>query len=345
MAKKKAFGIPKSLSDGIGETINTGNNNVGQLRYEIVSLGRIHLDDENPRDLLINKNDIINGLMENDVEYERKKSEMESLETLAFSIQKAGVRNPVELYKDNDRYILISGERRVLGSLLAGKTDVPAKILESKPDELQLRFLQWIENIEREDLTIWERLYNIEQLIGAYTNANENSPIDSEVLSGIIGCSKKQSKRYLDVVLADKSIRTTLKEAGIADLIKLSLIVNTKDKDQRERLIEEAANGASRDALSDAIKAISEEGKKISVAVKSKNGAGRPRTSITFSVPINKVSTVQTIIESVITSNPTYMKHAPNFDRIDWSNANHVKTAFETFIDFVSLIQKDLGRN
>lgn len=345
MAKKKAFGIPKSLSDGIGETINTGNNNVGQLRYEIVSLSRIHLDDENPRDLLINKNDIINGLIENDVEYERKKSEMESLETLAFSIQKAGVRNPVELYKDNDRYILISGERRVLGSLLAGKTDVPAKILESKPDELQLRFLQWIENIEREDLTIWERLYNIEQLIGAYTNANENSPIDSEILSSIIGCSKKQSKRYLDVVLADNGIKTVLKEAGVSDLIKLSLIVNTKDKDQRERLIEEAANGASRDALSDAIKSMSEEGKKISVSAKSKNGAGRPRTSITFSVPINKIATVQTIIESVITSDPTYMKHAPNFDRIDWSNANHVKTAFETFIDFVSLIQKDIGRN
>lgn len=345
MAKKKAFGIPKSLSDGIGETINTGNNNVGQLRYEIVSLSRIHLDDENPRDLLINKNDIINGLIENDVEYERKKSEMESLETLAFSIQKAGVRNPVELYKDNDRYILISGERRVLGSLLAGKTDVPAKILESKPDELQLRFLQWIENIEREDLTIWERLYNIEQLIGAYTNANENSPIDSEILSSIIGCSKKQSKRYLDVVLADNGIKTVLKEAGVSDLIKLSLIVNTKDKDQRERLIEEAANGASRDALSDAIKSMSEEGKKISVSATSKNGAGRPRTSITFSVPINKIATVQTIIESVITSDPTYMKHAPNFDRIDWSNANHVKTAFETFIDFVSLIQKDIGRN
>ncbi|GEM_PF-632012 len=345
MAKKKAFGIPKSLSDGIGETINTGNNNVGQLRYEIVSLSRIQLDNENPRDLLINKNDVIHGVMDNDPNYERKKNELESLETLAFSIRKAGVRNPVELYKDNDNYILISGERRVLSSLLAGKTDVPAKILESKPDELQLRFLQWIENIEREDLTIWERLYNIEQLIGAYKNTSENNQIDSEILSSIIGCSKKQSKRYLDVVLADDALKNALKEAGISDLIKLSLIVGTKDKDQQKKLIEEAAKGASREDLSDVAKTMSNEDKKILSSKKGKNGAGRPRTSIAINIPINKIPTLQTIIENVISSDQTYIKHAPNFERVDWSNANHVKTAFETFLDFVSLISKDLGRN
>lgn len=345
MAKKKAFGIPKLLSDGIGETINTGNNNIGQLRYEIVSLSRIQLDNENPRDLLISKDDVIHGVRENDSNYERKKSELESLETLAFSIRKAGVRNPVELYKDRDHYILISGERRVLGSLLAGKTDVPAKILESKPDELQLRFLQWIENIEREDLTIWERLYNIEQLIGAYKNSDESNLIDSEILSNIIGCSKKQSKRYLDVVLADNGLKNILKEAGISDLIKLSLIVGTKDKDQQKRLIEEATKGASREGLSDVIKSMSNESKKTRPSSTNKNGAGRPRTSIAVNVPINKISALQTIIENVINSDPTYIKHAPNFDRIDWSNANHVKTAFETFVDFVSIVTRDLGRN
>lgn len=344
MAKKKAFGIPKSLSDGIGETINTGNNNVGQLRYEIVSLSRILLDEENPRDLIINKNDVIHGVMENDPNYERKKNELASLETLVFSIRKAGVRNPVELYKDNDNYILISGERRVLSSLLAGKKDVPAKILESKPDELQLRFLQWIENIEREDLTIWERLYNIEQIIGAYKNSNSTNSIDSEILSSIIGCSKKQSKRYLDVALADNALKNALKEAGISDLIKLSLIVGIKDKDQQKKLIEEAAKGASREVLSDVVKAMSNEDKKI-LSPKGKIGAGRPRTSIAFNIPINKIPAIQKIIENVISSDPTYMKHAPNFERIDWSNANQVKTAFETFLDFISLITRDLGRN
>lgn len=334
MAKKKAFGIPKLLSDGIGETINTGNNNVGQLRYEIVALSRIDLDSENPRDLLIDKADVINGIREGDVNFDRKKSEVESLQTLSFSIKKAGVRNPIELYKDNGRYVLISGERRVLSSLLAGKTDIPAKILESKPDEMQLRFLQWIENIEREDLNIWERLHNIDQLVNAFSAMKAGISIDSDSLSEIIGCSKKQSKRYLDVLTASDELKASLKQAGISDLIKLSMIASVKDKNQQSKLIEEASKGASRDDLSSFIQVATGKTKKIE-GLSGKSGRGRPRTSVALNIPMEQISTIKMIFETVLSSDSAYGEHKPAFHHVDWSNANQIKKAFQSLLNIL----------
>lgn len=328
MAKKKAFGIPKMLSDGIGETIKTGNNNIGRLLYEIVELSSIDLDHENPRDFLIDKNDVMNGVRAGDIHQERKTKEIESLQTLSFSIKKAGVRNPIELYRNNGRYTLISGERRVLSSLLAGKTDIPAKVLDSKPDELQLRFLQWIENIEREDLNIWERLQNIEQIINAYSSVNNNIAVESGILSEIIGCSQKQSKRYLDVLSVPDTLKHTLKEKGISDLIKLSLIANVKDKDQQLKLIEEAVSGASR---SDLNATVQNNKRKERPAVRN-SGVGRPRTSISLSIPMEKISAIRIMVDHVLESNSEYTKHKHTFHRVDWNDANQIKKAFHSFL-------------
>ncbi len=94
----------------------------------------------------------------------KKQKEFETLQSLAKSITKVGVRNAIEVYKHNSRYRLISGERRLLASLLAGKTHIPVRISQ-RPDEYRLRYLQWIENIQREDLTLWEKFVNLQQLV------------------------------------------------------------------------------------------------------------------------------------------------------------------------------------
>jgi len=339
MAKKKAFGIPKTLSDGIAETISTANNNIGQLRYEIVSLDRIELDPANPRDMLISKQDAKEGVQLQDAEYERKQKELHSLQSLARSIKKAGVRNPIELYRAEAGYVLISGERRVLGSILAGKTEIPAKILDSKPGELQLRFLQWIENIEREDLNIWERLDNIEQLQNAHSSIDNSNGANVESLSEIIGCSKKQAKRYLDVISAPYSLKESLKEAGIIDLIKLALIVNVKDKKQQSVLLEEAAKGASREDLNTSLKSFSHH--KSTLVLNKKNGRGRPVSTVSIKIPLEKASVIQQVVECVL-SHEKYLKHTRQ-QVIDWSNASHIKKAFQAMFDAVEKAGKASG--
>lgn len=343
MAKKKIFGIPKKLSEGIGETISIGNNNVGQLRFEIVSLSRIMLDPENPRDLSLNKQDVLKGIEQNDPNHQRKQAELESLRTLTHSIKKAGVRNPVELYKEGDSYTLISGERRVLASVLADKIDIPAKILDSKPDELQLRLLQWIENIEREDLNIWERLHNIEQLIEAYSNSDASNTVNSDLLSEIIGCSRKQSKRYLDVISCPRELRERLKDKGITDLIKLSMIANVRDKGQQEILIEEAVKGASRENLSKVLK--NSANQKNTQTSPEKKKRGRPVSSIAFKVSLDKTSAIKKVVDYVL-NDERYSKYDSQFKNVDWSNAKHIKKALQAVFDILGNVSaKSRGGN
>ena len=65
-------------------------------------------------------------------------------------------------------YRLIHGERRCLSSILAGKHDIPAKILDEKPNDFDIRLLQLIENIQREDLILIDVLNNVKEVIKEY---------------------------------------------------------------------------------------------------------------------------------------------------------------------------------
>ena len=61
-SKPKRFEISPSLSQGLSDTINAVSNNAGKLRFEVIALSRIETDPDNPRDLIISSEEIINGL-------------------------------------------------------------------------------------------------------------------------------------------------------------------------------------------------------------------------------------------------------------------------------------------
>ena len=61
------------------------------------------------------------------------------------------------VYKLGEKYRLVAGERRTLASII-GQDRYSAKILDSKPTDLKISLLQWIGNVERSDLSLWERL-------------------------------------------------------------------------------------------------------------------------------------------------------------------------------------------
>jgi len=78
----------------------------------------------------------------------------EPLRELADSIARDGVMEPVIVRVVNGEYQLVSGERRVRASMLAGVASVPA-IVRSIADTDMLKF-GLIENIQREDLNAIE---------------------------------------------------------------------------------------------------------------------------------------------------------------------------------------------
>lgn len=247
MAKRKVFSIGSSLSDGLEQTFAAAQNYSNQLRIDVIPLSKIEIDPDNPRTLTISMNDLLHGVSDNDPLLEIKTREKEELQSLANSINEHGVLNPVIVYELNSSYRLIACERRTLASILIGKTDIQAKIIDIKPDELKIRLLQWVENSERTDLSLHDRLLNFEMIVNAYAkasnfNINDIRPVD---ISNLIGCSKPHASNLKLLLAADQDIRKIIAENKISNIEKIAILCQIKDLSLRSKAIQDAINGAT----------------------------------------------------------------------------------------------------
>ena len=102
--------------------------------------------------------------------------ETEDLEKLAESIKYNGILQPltVRLNSEN-KYELISGERRLKAAKLAGLAEVPCIIL--KTDSAQSAIFALIENIQRQDLNYFEEAIAINKLIEKWNITQEEASV------------------------------------------------------------------------------------------------------------------------------------------------------------------------
>lgn len=243
MAKKKVFSIGSSLSEGLEQTFAAAHNYSNQLRIDVIPLNKIETDPENPRTLNITLSDLFGEKPLSDIKIREK----ESLQTLADSIDQHGILNPILVYECNSLYRLVAGERRVLASAIAGKLDIQAKIIDEKPTELKIRLLQWIENMERSDLSLQDRLLNFEMIVKAH--AKENSIPFDEVkaveISKLTGCSKPHASNLKLLLLADSEIKELIRENKIANIEKAALLSQIPVGNLRSKAIMAALKGAT----------------------------------------------------------------------------------------------------
>ncbi len=104
----------------------------------------------------------------------RKVFDETKLNELSKSILKHGLIQAITVIKDEEDengYILIAGERRLRASKLAGLETIRANVLSL--EEMQMREIALIENIQREDLNIIELAYSYAQLINEHNITHE----------------------------------------------------------------------------------------------------------------------------------------------------------------------------
>lgn len=235
MSTKKRFGLSPDLASGIRNTIQSASTNSGQLHYDMIALDVIEPDPHNPRKLTITRKDLVDGISSADPKAKLKQTELEALLTLAESIKQVGVRSAIEVYKDTNGYRIMTGERRYLASLLAGQKYIPARI-NDKPEEFKLRYTQWIENINRQDLNLWEKYLNLKAIAKAYQKQS-SPPLTAEAIKQMLGVSMAQAYRYLALLNMDPPI-AQLVEAGRLNNLKLvEKIMAMKDKAEQAKLI------------------------------------------------------------------------------------------------------------
>jgi ParB family chromosome partitioning protein len=100
----------------------------------------------------------------------RRRFDPKRLTTLAASLRRSGVREPILVIPDPDRpsrYRIVAGERRWRAAQLAGLAEIPCIVDDGLADPKQRLLAQAEENLLREDLNAVEEAVVLVQLMEA----------------------------------------------------------------------------------------------------------------------------------------------------------------------------------
>lgn len=315
--KRSRFSVSGALTAGISQALEHGTGHAGQMHFELVPIARIDTDPENPRQLALSREDlpIIDPA---DPAFERKSGELERLKGLAASIGKHGVQHPIVVYRERDRFRIAMGERRFLASIVAGQSQIPARIWAKRPDEHELRLLQYVENAERVDLSAWERVQNVRALVNTY-QAQHNEILTATRLSEITGFALSQASLYMHLVNAPADVQDALASGRLANLDKAAIIAKLPSAAEREKAMEAVEGGAGLQALRRQT-APAPEPVRSQPKVKA---AGRPMSRITLGATRNTAA-VRRVIETVAES----LGAKDEFAEVDWKDMNSASQAW-----------------
>ncbi len=115
----------------------------------------------------------------------RKHFDEQALKELSESIAEHGLLQPIVVIEKEEGYLLIAGERRLRAHKLAKLSTVKAIIADADIDDIKLRELALLENIQRENL-------NAIELANSYAELIEVHEITHDNLSSIVHKSRSQ---------------------------------------------------------------------------------------------------------------------------------------------------------
>ncbi|MEM9916863.1 MAG: ParB/RepB/Spo0J family partition protein [Bacteroidota bacterium] len=138
----------------------------------------------------------------------RKDFDEEALQELATSLKVHGLIQPITVRRMSaGSYQLISGERRLRASKLAGLTDLPAYIrLANDQEMLEMALL---ENIQRENLNAIEVAITYQRLI-------DECQLTHETLADRMGKKRSSVTNYLRLLKLPPTVQTELKKGSIS---------------------------------------------------------------------------------------------------------------------------------
>lgn len=150
----------------------------------------------------------------------RKNFDETALQELADSISVHGVVQPIVLNKQDDKYLIIAGERRWRASIKAGLKTIPAIIKEY--NDQQIKEISLIENLQREDLNPIEVANAIKALMKEFKFTQEE-------VAKRIGKARPTIANTLRLLTLDKSV-IELIEAGRLSAGHAKCLIGLNDK-------------------------------------------------------------------------------------------------------------------
>ena len=157
----------------------------------------------------------------------------EALEELSASIKIHGVIQPITVRKISERkYQLISGERRLRASKMAGLEEIPAYVRTANDQEVVEMAL--IENIQREDLNSMEVALTYQRLIDECNLTHEN-------LGDRLGKDRSTITNYLRLLKLPPEIQKALRDK-ILSMGHARAIISLPEVDKQLYVLKEINN-------------------------------------------------------------------------------------------------------
>lgn len=159
----------------------------------------------------------------------RKEFSKESLKELAESIKSYGILQPLIIRTlENDRYELISGERRLRAAKIAGLEKVPAIVREYS--DSQTSEISIIENVQREDLNVIEEALAYERLIKEFGHTQE-------IIASKIGRSRSHISNMLRLLKLTPTVKALI-EKGFLTLGQARPLLAIEDESLQVQVAE-----------------------------------------------------------------------------------------------------------
>ena len=157
-----------------------------------------------------------------------------ALQELAQSIKEQGVIQPVTVRKlGYNKYQLISGERRLRASKLAGLTKIPVFIRVANDE--QMLELALIENIHRENLNAIEVAISYQRLI-------DECNLTQEEVSDKVGKSRSAVANFLRLLKLPAEVQIAIRDGHIT-MGHARALINISDKEQQLKILQQIIEG------------------------------------------------------------------------------------------------------
>jgi len=156
----------------------------------------------------------------------RKTFDANALQELSDSIVKHGLLQPIVVIEKDNGYLLVAGERRLRAHKLANLETIKCIIADVDIDDLKLRELALIENIQRENLNAIELAHSYDELIQVYK-------ITHDKLSDVVHKSRSQITNTLRLLALSEYVQKKL-IAGDISQGHAKLLVGFDEDNQRK---------------------------------------------------------------------------------------------------------------
>lgn len=176
----------------------------------------------------------------------RQVFDQEELVNLAISIRMNGILQPITVRQIDNGYELVSGERRLRASKLAGLVSVPCIVVEV--NNMKSAVFALIENLQRQNLNYFEEALAIEKLMCEYGLSQEDA-------ARRLGKAPSTVSNKLRLLSLPEEARNRLMEKGLTERHARALLKLDKEEvmEVLDKIIDRKLNVTQTEELIDDI--------------------------------------------------------------------------------------------